>query len=97
MMDDFETQTHFAAEKGKRDTDRLVTECLTALAALLDGKTVTIGGKECSVVTLKSHLKGKPYLMFDIRGDISGYDHIEFTAKKTGWGGMLNQSKVGSE
>ena len=86
MNDDFTTQVDFAAQKGIRDTDRLVTECLMAIAPLLDGKTVRIEDKDCAVVCLKAHEKGKPYLMFDIRDPNETYDHIEFTVNKTGWG-----------
>lgn len=89
MPSDFETQAHFATQKGKRDSDRLAEECFSKIASLLTGHDVTIAGREGRLVVLGG--KTGEHLMFDVRFETGSPDHIEFTVRKTGWGGALNE------
>lgn len=93
MPSDFEAQAHFAMEKGKRDSDRMAEECFSKIASLLTGQNVTIAGRKGRLVGIGG--KTGEYLMFDIRFETGSPDHIEFTIRKTGWGGALNQIEVG--
>lgn len=79
-------QADFALRKGKRDSDRLVDDCLVGLAALLQGTFVQVDGKEYPIKVIGQERR----LMFDIEG-LPGFDHVEFTIEKTGWGMQLNR------
>lgn len=92
IMNEFETQSHFAMEKGKRDSDRLVEECFSSVASLLTGHDVTIAGRKGRLVVLGG--KTGEYLMVDIRFETGSPDHIEFTVRKTGWGGALSSQST---
>lgn len=81
MSDDTNLQVHFTVEKGRRDSDRIVQDCLDGLVPLLHHKFVQVDGKLYQMVVVAQ--EGK--IMFDIR-DLPGFDHVEFVIKKTGWG-----------
>jgi hypothetical protein len=83
-------QIHFAMQKGKRDSDRLVEECYIGLAGLLHGTYVQIDGNGYLIKVL-AH-EGK--VMFDIK-NLPGFDHVEFVITKTGWGKQLNEPTDG--
>lgn len=89
-MNDFESQSHFAMGKGRLDSDRLVEECFSRISSLLTGRDVTIAGRKGRLAVFGG--KNGEYLMFDIRFETGSPDHIEFTVRKTGWGGALNDS-----
>jgi hypothetical protein len=90
-MNDFETQAHFAMEKGKRDSDRLVQDCLDGLARLLHEQLVGVDDK---LYRMKVIGKNGGKIMLDING-LPGFDHIEFTVEKTGWGRDLTEPTDG--
>lgn len=91
-MDDFETQAHFAMQKFRRDSDRMVEDCFVGLIALLHKAWVQIDGKQYQVEVISKPDSQK--IMFDVR-DLPGFDHIEFCIEKTGWGRMMNHSNDG--
>lgn len=88
MISDFDTQAHFAMEKGKRDSDRIVEDCFAGLISLLHDQWVQVDGKLYQIKVVSKPNSEK--IMFDIR-NLPGFDHIEFVTKKTGWGRALNQ------
>lgn len=89
-MKDFEIQTNFAFEKGKRDTDRLVSKILLAFLRKLEGQHIEVNGKQCTIRRVgRGDINDK--LMVDILNPTDEYDHIEFTIEKTGWGRSLTK------
>lgn len=93
MPSDFDTEVHFTLEKGKRDSDRMVQDCLDGLTLLLHDQYVQVQGKGYRVAIVASK-NGR--IMFDIR-DLPGFDHIEFCIEKTGWGRMTTTEIEDSE
>lgn len=82
-------QAYFALEKGKRDSDRLVEDCLAGLALLLNDTFVQVNGRMYPIKVIGR--EGR--IMLDIK-NLPGFDHIEFTIEKTGWGTVLNEPGV---
>lgn len=71
----------FHLPQGTRESDRLEADLVQLIAEKLNGKTIIYNGKECTLKTF-----GK--IGVDVKG-IDGFDHIEITFKKTGWGRAL--------
>lgn len=93
MASDFEIQSHFALEKGRRDSDRMVEECFSKIGQLLTGQNVEVAGRKGRLVVFGGKIG--EHLMFDIRFETGSPDHIEFTIRKTGWGGAINDIEGG--
>lgn len=74
-------QIHFQMESGKNQSDRMVQDCLDGLAAHLDSSYVTVGDN----IGVMKIVNKEGRIMLDIKG-LPGFDHIEFTIEKTGWG-----------
>lgn len=88
MMDkELETQAHFLIESGNRKSERLVEDCFTGLCRLLHKQWVQVDGKMHQIKVIGSGTR----ITFDIM-DLPGFDHVEFTVTKTGWGHAVNQT-----
>lgn len=88
MDKDLEATANFAIQKGKRDSDRLVEECLKAIARKLNGQRIRVNGRECVIKQLgdiKERNEHGLSLMFDVKKPGNGLAHIEFSVRKTGW------------
>lgn len=88
MNKDLEIQANFAIEKGKRETDRLISDCLKEIRCALEGKEISLRGRLCKLKALSKDDNFEK-LVFDVLNPSDTYDHIEFTIKKTGWGRMM--------
>lgn len=85
---DAKVQANFALAKGKRDSDRLVEECLKAIQRLLEDKKVIINGRECHIRHFsgpKQKDDGTWFYGFDIKKPGENLSHIEFSVTKIGW------------
>jgi len=85
-MNEEEARIHFELESGKNQSDRMVYAVLGALAKHLDNHIIVDGNMyDIRVLGAPTERNGEISLMFDVK-DLPGFDHIEFTIKKTGWG-----------
>lgn len=86
------TQANFALKKGRNTSDRLVPDIMKALMEAINKTTIEYEGTK-QLKTLGTEIKqnddGDWYLTFDVIEPGEGFDHIEFTIKKTGWGMCL--------
>lgn len=97
MTDDSLTQVMFAQQSAINESSRLCLDWLDAIASHLDGKTLTVNGRSCTMHKVGNAVvaeSGESQIMLDVRQPSDNLDHIEFTLTKTGWGMCLNEMRT---
>lgn len=83
-MSELPPETRFLIKHGTNISDRVVNDLYNAIAEFLNGKEIPFIGQSIKLKVLGDVSRtDREYLIFDVR-DIDGFDHIEFTIKKTG-------------